>query len=178
MGVVILTSQDCQENERREGMCRASAWLAVDLHEGMSRHGLAGCLQDRGGEDSLVLRSSRGLRSQEGPALPLPQGQLGLLRTPRLMAVQTLRPCSVVSYVTSRPLRSLLRIQLAQLEGACWAGTSRSSGSDAPPCPGVSFSLGAVLIFHGFHRRQKAESRFLQGESKCWGGEEGGRAAW
>lgn len=41
MPVVLPTSQDCQENERREGMCRVSAWLAVDLHEGMSWHGPA-----------------------------------------------------------------------------------------------------------------------------------------
>lgn len=51
-------------------------------------------------------------------------------------------------------------------------------GSEGPLCPSVSFFLGAMLIFHGLHQRQKAENRFLQGENRRWSREEGWRASW
>ena len=59
----------------------------------------------------------------------------------------------------------------------CWDQlvlSSWPSGSDTPPC---SLSPLWVLcsFFHGFPQRQKAECRFLQGESRRWSREEGGR---
>lgn len=78
-----------------------------------------------------------------------------------------------------RPRGGPVRAPSARAARACSAGTSSSSpaGHLAPtPLPAPCLLSGCcVRFFHGFPQRQKAECRFLQGESRRWSREEGGR---
>lgn len=53
--------------------------------------------------------------------------------------------------------------------------SSWSSGSDTPPCSQSPSLWVLCSFFHGFSQRQKAECLLLQGESRRWSREEGGR---
>lgn len=126
-----------------------------------------GCLQGRDGEVSPVFSSSEGLRSQQGRAPQLPPRQLGVLRAPRLMAVQTPRPCWTVSYVTSRPLGASSGPSLPA--GRAPAGRLASTPLPAPVFPSLwvpcSFFMASIR-----GRRQRAVSCREREQAAEWGG--------
>lgn len=114
---------------------------------------------------------SPGVKTPGRPRLctPAPPGVVGYAPDPQ--AERHARPCGPTGWSGFSPCRPLRGPSSSCPTGAHSAQASWSPSSSTPPyLVFPSLSPRAALIFHGLHQRQKAESCFLQGESRRWRG--------